>query len=221
MNNNMVLETEVDYTKRQFKFNQEMFKKYLKESWGNRVHHISLLMDHKVRHNFLSASKRRQKKMIEHMRGFMVHYHVVTGEIAPCTQKHNGPYLAKKVTLVEKLYPTAVIEPIELSTVYTPKEGDVILKMHFNDPDAKPEICVASTGNGVEAEVIHVVQDGDETGLVVKMEGKCSYLSGIKPAQTEQQDCQVEELSVTFTGGPQHETPGSVLRIFRPVVQSH
>lgn len=125
-----------------FRFNQELFRKCLKETWHDRVLHISLLMDHRVRHNFLRASKRRQKKMIEHMSGFMARYHATTGKLAPCTQKHNGPYLPKKILIVEKFYPTAVVEPYDLAELYTPKEGDVILKMHFNDPTAKPEICL-------------------------------------------------------------------------------
>ena len=147
MIDNNVLETEIEYTKRQFKFNQELYLKCLKESWRDRVLHISLLMEHRVRHNFLRASKRRQKKMIEHMCGFMVHYHASTGKLAPCTQKHNGPYLPRKIVLLEKFYPTTVYDPEKFKEYYSPKEGDVVLNIRFTDPDRKPEIIPYTMGN--------------------------------------------------------------------------
>lgn len=134
-------------TLEKFRFHQELFRKCLKESWRDRVLHISLLMEHRVRHNFLRASKRRQKKMIEHMCGFMVKYHAATGKLAPCTQKHNGPYLPKKILIVERIYPTTVVESYDLAEMYTPKEGDVVLKMHFNAPERKPEIIPYTMGN--------------------------------------------------------------------------
>ncbi|QDH47154.1 hypothetical protein PQC06_gp060 [Aeromonas phage LAh10] len=135
-----VLETEVDYAKRKFKFHRELFSKSLKEAWDDRVLTISLMMDQRVRHNFLRASKRRQKKMIEHMCGFMVMYHPTTGEIAPRTQRHNGPYISRKIEFVEEFFPTTIYDPEKFREYYSPKEGDLTLCMHFNDPKRKPEI---------------------------------------------------------------------------------
>lgn len=146
-NGNHVLETETEYARRKFKFNQELFLKCLKETWRDRVLHISLLMDHRVRRNFLRASKRRQKKMIEHMRGFLIRYHATTGKLAPCTQKHNGPYIAKNVMLVEQFYPTTIYDPEKFKEYYAPKECEVTLCMHFNDPERKPDIIPYTMGN--------------------------------------------------------------------------
>lgn len=242
-NGNNVLEFGVDYAKRKFKFHQELYAKCLKESWHDRVLHISLLMCPKVRHNFLRAPKRRQKKMIEHMRGFLMYYHTATGKIAPCTQKHNGPYIPRGIKLIEELYPTTIVEPSNLGEMYTPKEGDLTLKMHFNDPERKPEIIPYTMGEmkcvmgidpsltglpdvvwteherpgsvkhitvqkGTDGELTHIVQDDNELGAVVKIGDKYAYLSNINPTQSETTEIIPDELTITFTGGPQSEIPG-------------
>lgn len=144
---NNVPEFGTDYVKRRFLQNTDLLRDALKEPWRARMLRISLLMDPKVRKNFLRASKRRQKLMIEHMRGFMIMYHTGSGKIAPCTQGHNGPYRHREVLLIEEFYPTTVYDPEKFEQYYTPKEGEVTLHMRFNDPERKPEIVPYTMGN--------------------------------------------------------------------------
>lgn len=135
---NCVLDFGTGHVKRQFKQNTDLLRDALKEPWRTRMLRVSLLMCPKVRKNFLRASKRRQKLMIEHMRGFLVTYHMGSGKIAPCTQRHNGPYRHRDVMLIERFWPTAIFEPVDLDKRYIPEEGDVVLNMRFNVPDQKP-----------------------------------------------------------------------------------
>lgn len=144
---NCVLDFGAGYAKRQFKQNTDLLRDALKEPWRTRMLRVSLLMCPKVRKNFLRASKRRQKLMIEHMRGFLVTYHMGSGKIAPCTQRHNGPYRHRDVMLIERFWPTTIFEPVDLDKRYIPKEGDVVLNMRFNVPDQKPNITVFEEHN--------------------------------------------------------------------------